>query len=310
MNPIELTILNYHYVRPLTRSRYPEIKGCSLETFKAQVEHLTDHYTIVSAKDLIGHMTSGDPLPPNSAMLTFDDGFSDHYQYVFPILAHHGVSGCFYPPAAAVLEHRLLDVHKIHFILAASRHPELLADLIDEFIQERGLGDPAEFAVQFRKPSARDSADIIYVKRMLQRGLPDEARAEIATQLFAETVSIDESAFAEELYCTLEQLVLMSSAGMHIGSHGYEHLWLSTLSDERQRLEMERSLDFLSQVSPSESDSRSICYPYGDFNRSTILLADSLGFKFGLADHHGIADLVTNDHFSLPRVSTSDFVIA
>ena len=310
MNPTELTILNYHYVRPLTRSRYPEIKGCSLETFKAQIEHLAARYNVVSAKDLILHLSGEQSLPPNSAMLTFDDGFSDHYQYVFPILARHGVSGCFYPPAAAVLEHRLLDVHKIHFILAASKQPETLADLLDEFIQERRLGDPAEFAAQFRKASARDSAEIIYVKRMLQRGLPDDARAAIATHLFAETVSVDESAFAEELYCTLEQLTLMSSAGMHIGSHGYEHLWLSTLSEEHQRLELEHSLDFLSQVSPSESDFRSICYPYGDFNHSTTQLALSLGFKFGLADHHGIADLVTDDRFSLPRVSTSDFLIA
>ncbi len=31
----------------------------------------------------------------------------------------NGLTGCFFPPAKAVTEHEVLDVNKIHFILAA-----------------------------------------------------------------------------------------------------------------------------------------------------------------------------------------------
>ena len=52
--------------------------------------------------------------------LTFDDGYSDHFLNVFPLLEKRGIKGCFFPPAQAVLEHRVLDVNKIQFVLASA----------------------------------------------------------------------------------------------------------------------------------------------------------------------------------------------
>jgi len=69
-------------------------------------------------EDLISSIKHGHSLPKNALLLTFDDGYMDHFEYVFPILAKLGVQGSFFPPAKAILEHSVLDVNKIHFILA------------------------------------------------------------------------------------------------------------------------------------------------------------------------------------------------
>jgi peptidoglycan/xylan/chitin deacetylase (PgdA/CDA1 family) len=303
-----LTILNYHYVRPLARTRFPEIKGCDLDHFVAQVVHIQSNYSVMTMQELVESISESHDLPPNAALLTFDDGFADHYEYVLPVLHSMGLTGSFYPPAAAIIERHLLDVHKIHFLLAGGPDPGVICAALDEMIRERQLGDVAEFSKMYRHPSPRDSAEVIYVKRMLQKGLPPSERSEISTSLFAKYVSADERAFAEELYCSLDQLRLMASLGMHIGSHGYEHLWLSTLDVSHQEREMSASLQFLDEVYGNNDYHPTICYPYGDHSEITRKTAKSMGFVLGLADHHGVVELSTDDRWALPRVSTSDYL--
>ena len=41
----------------------------------------------------------------------------------------------------------------------------------------------------------------------------------------------------------------MLKSGMHIGSHGYEHNWLSSLNEVEQKIQINKSLDFLKQIS-------------------------------------------------------------
>ena len=101
----------YHYVRDLKHSRFPAIKGLSLERFCRQLDYIQARYTPISVEKLLRALGSGgEDLPPNPILLTFDDGYSDHFANVFPLLDARGIQGCFFPPAQAVLEHTVLDV--------------------------------------------------------------------------------------------------------------------------------------------------------------------------------------------------------
>ena len=116
----KVTIVMYHYVRDLEHSRFPAIKGLSVERFCRQLDYIQAHYTPIAAEDLIGALSPAKKeLPTNPILLTFDDGYSDHFANVFPLLDARGIQGCFFPPAQSVLEHKVLDVNKIQFILAA-----------------------------------------------------------------------------------------------------------------------------------------------------------------------------------------------
>ena len=44
----KLTIVMYHYVRPIFGSKFPGIKGLELEGFKGQLEYLNESFNIVS----------------------------------------------------------------------------------------------------------------------------------------------------------------------------------------------------------------------------------------------------------------------
>ncbi len=107
----------YHYVRELENTRYPRIKARQLSEFKAQLNYLEKNYEFVTIEECIDAIYKGDDIPDNAVLLTFDDGYKDHYESVFPILERKDIQGVFFPPAKAILEDEVLDVNKIHHIL-------------------------------------------------------------------------------------------------------------------------------------------------------------------------------------------------
>ena len=112
------TIIMFHYVRDLQHSRYPEIKGLDIASFRWLLDKLQKDYAIVTAEDIRACLNAKKKLPQHAVLLTFDDGYLEHFTEVFPELMRRGLSGCFYPPVDAVKREKLLDVNKIHFLLA------------------------------------------------------------------------------------------------------------------------------------------------------------------------------------------------
>ena len=48
-----LTIVMYHYVRPILNTEYPNIKGLELEKFYKQLDYFEENYSIVDTEDVI-----------------------------------------------------------------------------------------------------------------------------------------------------------------------------------------------------------------------------------------------------------------
>src|SRR3989338_7007156 len=130
------TIIMYHYVRELPFTRYPKIKGLLVSQFKEQLDYLSRHYEFVSIDDCLKAVYEDADLPPNSVLLTFDDGYSDHFENVFPILKERKIRGCFFPQAKAVQERNVLDVNKIHFVLASTDDPAKMKQEIFSLMDE------------------------------------------------------------------------------------------------------------------------------------------------------------------------------
>ncbi len=116
-----VSIITYHFVREFKNSKYPELKALSIEDFKQQLLYLSKKYYFVTIEDCINAIYNNGDLPFNSVLLTFDDGYIDHFTQVFPVLNKMGIKGCFFPSAKAVQEKKVLAVNKIHFILAAAK---------------------------------------------------------------------------------------------------------------------------------------------------------------------------------------------
>jgi peptidoglycan/xylan/chitin deacetylase (PgdA/CDA1 family) len=65
--------------------------------FEAQLGYLVEHgYEPITLESLILHLQVGSSLPPKPVILTFDDGFKDHYTNAYPLLKRYGFTGTFF----------------------------------------------------------------------------------------------------------------------------------------------------------------------------------------------------------------------
>jgi peptidoglycan/xylan/chitin deacetylase (PgdA/CDA1 family) len=308
---VKLTIVMYHYVRPLQGSRFPDLKALELADFVEQLAYIRRHYSVISGTDLLDAAVAEawDDLPPSPALLTFDDGYADHFTHVFPLLERHGVSGSFFVSGRSVLERRMLNVNKIHFILAAVRDKRALVDRLLAMIAQSGPQFGCRSGEEYWKalavPSRFDPAEVVLVKRLLQRELPTPLRTRIVDDLFHELVTTDESGFAAELYLTVDHIADMRDAGMYFGSHGYEHSWLSHLDRADQEVEIRHAREFL-QLIGMPPDAWIMCYPHGAYNASLLDLLRTVQCRIGLTTSVGIANLGVDDPLILPRLNTND----
>jgi peptidoglycan/xylan/chitin deacetylase (PgdA/CDA1 family) len=305
-----LTIVMYHYVRPLVGSTFPNIKGLDLNDFERQLDYIERHYQVVSAARLLDAAFGGDALPDSSVLLTFDDGYSDHYRYVLPVLKRRQMSGVFFPIGSAVKERIPLLANKLHFILASGVDPQSLIKKIESEVmlemKNLDLLPLAAYREQCQPLKRhRDPFNIVYIKLMLQSALPEVLGSRIVDELFRRYVSSDERAFADDLYLSVKELNEMADAGMEIGSHGYKHYWLDSLTLDEQEKDIDLSLTFLEELGV-DRDRFLFCFPYGAYNQDTLVALKARGCGAAFTGGGGLADLHEGNLLELPRVETSD----
>jgi peptidoglycan/xylan/chitin deacetylase (PgdA/CDA1 family) len=308
-----LTVVMYHYVRELATSRYPGIKGLELSRFQSQLGYLRENFQFVTMGEVGHSLRTGDRLPDRAALLTFDDGYIEHYELCFPILVDAGIEGSFFPPVAPVRDRVLLDVNRVHFILAV-KDSETLAAAIDRYVEERredfGLQPVAHYRNQWAKPNRFDDAETIYVKRMLQVALPEALRNRIAKELFGQFVARDEDEFSAELYCSEQQFREMQAAGMYVGSHGCDHVWLNAVDASKQEQEVLGSLEFLRSIGSPVDDYWAMAYPYGGWNESLLAILRKAGCVAGFTTESAVASLDKHLPLLLPRLDTNDLPVS
>ena len=178
--PAPFVCVMYHYVRPIARGRYGGIKGLEAEDFRSQIQHLKRHHTVVPMDAVVEAVGGGEPLPRDACALTFDDGYADHYRYAHPIMASEGVTGAFYAPRSVLEERRVLEVNKVHFILALSEDADALERRVDaEIERERlALADPAPTTIEAALPTLRKLPGLMREAEDLERRVDAEIERE------------------------------------------------------------------------------------------------------------------------------------
>lgn len=305
----KLSVVMYHYTRDLIHSRYPKIKGMDMPLFREQLQFFSENYHIVSMEQVIDAFERNFELPDKALLLTFDDGYVDNYTFAFPILDELKIQGCFFIPGKTFSTHQLLDVNKIHYILASGKEVQISQDLRKEMDYYRGKEFVFEATDElYRKYGVAnrfDNGDVIFIKRMLQTVLPERLRNIISSKLFLKYVGIKEEQLAYELYMSEDQICTMIRHGMHIGIHGYDHYWLGNLSHDEMVKDIDMALDVLSGF--IDSSSWSIAYPYGNYNQDVINYIKTKGAKAGFTTEVRLCNTETDSALLIPRLDCNDF---
>lgn len=303
------TVVMYHYVRDLKNSRFKNIKGLDINLFVEQIKYIHKHYHVTTMEEILYSIDNNEKMPNKSILLTFDDAYLDHYTNVFPILDKYNMEGSFYVPVKTIKEHSILDVNKIHFILASVEdYHNVLRDIkevLQTYSKEFNLESFEFYYQKLAKPNRHDNKDIIFIKRLLQVELPEEVRSAIVNELFAKYINLSENEFCTELYMTQEQLEHMHRLKMHIGVHGYNHYWWNKISTDKLEIEIDKSLNFLNELN-IDTTNWTACYPYGGYNQAVVELIEKKGCKLAFTVETDIANLSKYNRLTIPRLDTND----
>lgn len=300
-----LTVVMYHYVRPLTQSAYPRLKALELNAFHAQLDYLTAHYSLVTPAALKAAFEHGTALPDRPCVLTFDDGYADHFDHVFPALQARKAAGYFFAPHMSLVQRELLEVNKVQFILASTDTPDSLAAELDAHLQTTGQFDIQALRVEHCAPNRYDGPEVAYFKRLLQHVLPAKTRRSAIDSLFAKHVSKDALDFASSLYLTVEQAQEMRAHGNEFGGHGGSHLWHAKVSPSELAEEVSGSIAALKAIgAPVEGGS--YCYPFGSQNDVVRTAISEAGFSTAFTVQPDLFDMVGGDRLQICRLDTND----
>jgi len=254
----------YHYVRE-SDVDMPYFRYLSVENFQKQLDYFEEEYGIVTYNEFKEYIEGKIDFSQldGKVVLTFDDGFIDHYIVVLPELMKRGILGIFYVPTGVHKRKKALDVHRIHYLLGkygGQVMMEALKEIItDEVIDKSHYN---EFIHHTYLDQVNDAATDEF-KKIFNYYIAYEHRENILDRL-VQKFSNDTEIF-NNIYMSMEQLKALKEANMVIGSHSVNHFVMSKLSVEEQSYEIVDSFEFI-EKNLGKQAIKTFCYPYGGFH--------------------------------------------
>lgn len=297
----------YHYIRPQDLD-YPDLKYLHIEDFELQLDYFQENFGIVTKAQWQNSLETG--VPCDGVVLTFDDGLSDHYDYVYPILKRRGLWGIFYVSSGPYIAETLLDVHKVHLLLGCvdvvSVHCELIK-LISDSMLITGANEKFSETVYL----SQNSDDLTKeVKKIINYCLKPECKQEVLDTLVSYFLG-NEAELFNKLYLSKHQIVDMYNDGFSFGGHAKTHTLLSNLPQHIMKDEIVDSIDFIKCLIGQE-EQVSFCYPYGgkqSYNDYALdcLRAAKVPFSFSVEARDITTEDLSSKYYELPRYDCNMF---
>lgn len=187
--------------------------------FRQDLDSLLKLYKPVSAGDINEALIAGKKLPPNSFLLSFDDGFREVYDIIAPILIEKGV------PAIFFINPAFLDNQELFYRCKVSL-------IIEELLRRKD--DPVVFkncAVLFHQKKISTHKELLStIKKInnLDQYLLDNLAAEL-------TFSFNDYLQSKTPFLTTSQVKELAGKGFSIGAHSWDHPYYNLLPEEEQQ---------------------------------------------------------------------------
>jgi peptidoglycan/xylan/chitin deacetylase (PgdA/CDA1 family) len=290
----DLRILAYHRVMPLPNpATYEfdlELISTPPERFREQMLLLKQRYNPMRLSDVAAALNAGKPLPADTVVVTFDDGYDDNYRVVFPILRELGVPATFFVSTGHIDSGRPYAYDwLVHMILVTSATQMVLPELDMEVTLPPDR--------QARRAIATD-----VLCRMKELGALEQTA--MTLRLEQEWQMPSDGAPAECRPMNWDQLREMHGAGFEIGSHGVHHWMLSKLPQAELESEVRESKATLERELGSMPLLMS--YPVGStraFDQRVIEITRDAGFQLACSYISGTNPQPLANRYALHRLA-------
>lgn len=215
-----MPVLTLHGVLPEPEARLFNATGKfitpeRLERFLARLDRL---YAPVSLDELVDALVRGQDLK-NRFVLTFDDGYSNLYDYAYPLLRKMGIPFSVFVTTGMVDSDTVLWNDLLEFAVFSTAKALLPGGLIKENLSLDSYEERREA--------------IIRLKALLKRRNLEEARDEVTRLCEALGVGTDAPELRRVAFLSTDRIREMSGGGVVFGGHSVTHPILSRETQER-----------------------------------------------------------------------------
>jgi peptidoglycan/xylan/chitin deacetylase (PgdA/CDA1 family) len=300
----------YHYVRFPDR-KYPYFKGLNLDDFKKQLDWFSDNGGFIGRDEFLDIFKNKNHQKHTSKfILTFDDGLSDHYDFVYPELVKRGIFGIFFIPTLYLESKKILDVHRVHLLVGRHGGNKMMQELKKVYTQDMLVKDHDSNSntKTYVLPTSLDTNEIKF-KKILNYLMSYEHRERILDTLFN---SLMEDVGYKDVYMSESEIRELHDSGMIIGSHSESHKLMSRLSFQEQNNEIKNSFATLDSIVNGLSV-KIFCYPYGgpfSYNKDTVNILNHHDVLFSFdVNSQDISrkNISKGGRHQLPRYDTVEF---
>ncbi|MBC8495281.1 polysaccharide deacetylase family protein [archaeon] len=257
-----LAAVNFHYIRKSFDNQYPSIFGITPEKFEKQLSIIKKVAQFVSQENIKKVIIGGGKLPKNALLITLDDGLKEQYQFAVPILKKLNIPAVFFINTKAVVEKKILNVHKIH-LLRSQIAPEVIMNRLVDFVKVNG------YEIDFESAKAKginhykyDAPNVAQLKFAFNFLLTVTQQDSFIQHLFEEKFEGEETTIASELYMSHTEIKELGQLG-YIASHAHDHKPIGLLTSEEQHFQVSYSKQILETITGREI--HGLSYPYGSF---------------------------------------------
>lgn len=257
--------------------------------FIKQIKLLQKRYSIISLEEIVKCLQKEKTLPPNACALSFDDGYKDHYQNVFPILKVLKIPAIFFITGNCIAgtgKVRWLD--KYYYIIDNTPLKGCNVKFQNNIPHE--VNETDGFTLHSLKKNIRNSSN----------KEKDKIINDLAEIL---QVALDLDNLNKSLYLSEENILEMMNFGMNFGAHSMTHSDLGQLNFKEAKCEIVESGDIIRAITSKKEIA--FAYPFGGpktYNGKIIKVLRSNNFLCACTSIPGL-NTETTPLFELRRIA-------
>lgn len=211
----------------------------SVKQFERDLDFLLKHFDFIDWETFLKHKSEKVKTKKPTILLTFDDGYSEFYDIIVPILKRKGIFAINFINPKFIDNKEMMWRNKASLIVSEIIENKILEDKISKY-----TGDELNENV----------TSILSINYKNQNQLDD----------IANHLEIDFNGYLKKnpVYLTTEQLIKLKNEGFGISSHGWNHPLYNQLSLTEQLENTQKSLDYMKE---NQFSNDSFAFPFTDY---------------------------------------------
>jgi len=298
LNRNKLLVVMYHGVT-LNAYNPPVWTHLPVDKFRQQLGFLKRHYSIVSLEQVLDALDGKIVLPPNAALITFDDGYKNNFDVAFPVLQEMQIPATIFLTVDRIGSDNPLWVDEIYILLHTKDGNENNLPFINEIASDL-----------FRSGRTWD-AYCVTVEALKLSG--EYARENYLQKLRQVAGSDDVSRYEDFCLLGWDEVFSMRDSGLvSFGVHTATHRILTDLAREEWEQEIHEPRRKLEKLLGTPV--RSFCFPNGrpgiDFHDDHILYMKECGYSCSFTTKSGLFALNENDCMQICRIPAGNTILS